>query len=135
MQPRLVFTANYIYAFAFGAAFILFPAWSSSLIGFQVAGDAPLIARVLGIFVLATGLLTFFARHAAESAAREAIIRTLFILYSLLIVYKIALHTVFGIPFNPVFGVIYVLHLAFVLAYGQILLSARRAAVSGALAG
>jgi hypothetical protein len=134
MTLKQVFTVNYIYAFLFGAGFIMLPTFCSELVGFEVAGDAPLIGRVLGIFVLSTGLLTFFARNSAESEARDAIVLTLLTLYGLLILYKVALHTVFGIPPNAVLGMIYVLHIGFVGAYGYFLVKGRRRArpVAGA---
>ena len=121
MQLRHVFTANCVYAFFFGAGFTFFPTTFSSLVGFDAPGDASLIARVLGIFVLGTGLITLFARASAESEARRAIILSLFILYVSLIVYKVLLHVVFGIPFNLVFGIIYIIHAGLVMGYGYFL--------------
>jgi hypothetical protein len=121
MQLRHVFTLNYVYAFIFGVGFVFLPATFASLVGFDTPGDAALIARVLGIFVVATGLLTLFSRNAPESEARRAIVLTLFILYVLLILYKVLLHLVFGIGFNIVFGVIYLIHIGLVAAYGYFL--------------
>jgi hypothetical protein len=123
MGVRHVFILNCIYAFIFGVGFVLLPAVFCSLVGFDTPGDAVLIARVLGIFVMGTGLLTFFARNAPESEARRAIILTLFLLYILLIVYKVLLHFVFGIGFNFIFGIIYVIHFGLVAAYGSFLFS------------
>jgi predicted Na+-dependent transporter len=121
MQLRHIFTANCVYAFLFGAGFTFFPGTFSSLVGFDTPGDASLIARVLGLFVIGTGLVTWFARNSSESEARRAIVLSLFILYIALIVYKVLLHTVFGISFNFVFGIIYIIHLGLVIGYGYFL--------------
>jgi Na+/phosphate symporter len=128
MQLRHIFTANCIYAFFFGIGFTFLPTAFSSLVGFETPGDAALIARVLGIFVLGTALITLLARCSAESEARRAIVLSLFILYISLIVYKVLLHSVFGIPFNLVFGIIYVIHAGLVVGYGYFLFGAPREA-------
>jgi len=125
MELKPIFTLNYVYAFLFGAGFILLPTLCASLVGFDVSGDAPLIARVLGIFVFASGLLTFFARNSADSEARRAIVLTLFSLYALLFLYKVLLNLVFGIPINLVFGIIYLLHIGLVTSYGMVLFGHR----------
>ena len=121
MQLRHIFTANCVYAFFFGAGFTFFPTTFSSLVGFDTPGDASLIARVLGIFVIGTGLITLFARDSSESDARRAIVLSLFILYISLILYKVLLHTLFGISFNVVFGIIYIIHVGLVMGYGYFL--------------
>ena len=58
MTLKTVFTVNYIYSLLFGLGFMFFPASCCSLVGFTLAGDASLIARCIGIFVVCTGILT-----------------------------------------------------------------------------
>jgi hypothetical protein len=52
MNLKMVFTVNYIYAVFFGAGFMFLPEFCCSLIGFELAADASMIARCMGIFVL-----------------------------------------------------------------------------------
>ncbi|MFO7695404.1 MAG: hypothetical protein R6V57_20150 [Vicinamibacterales bacterium] len=118
MRIKTVFTVNSVYAFLFGAGFILFPNLCSSLIGFESGGDSFLIARALGIFVLFKALLTLLVRNAEESDARRAVVLSLMTLYTLLILYKLALNLVYGIPFTVMLALIYVLHVGFVTGYG-----------------
>jgi len=118
MSLKTIFTINYIYALLFGAGFIFFPTLCSSLIGFDVAGDSYLIARCMGIFVICTGILTFFARNTAKSPARGAIVISMFTLFILLFLYKLLLNLVYGIPFNFMLAVIYLLHIGFIISYG-----------------
>ncbi|MCK4824607.1 hypothetical protein KA005_53135, partial [bacterium] len=118
MKLKTIFTVNYIYAFLFGAGFIFFPTLCSSLVGFNVAGDSFLIARCMGIFVICTGVLTFFARDTARSPARRAIVISLFTLYILLFLYKVLLNLVYGMSFNLMFALIYILHIGFIVTYG-----------------
>jgi hypothetical protein len=118
MQLKTIFTVNYIYSILFGVGFIFFPSLCSSLIGFDVAGDAFLIARCMGIFVFCTGILTFLARNTARSPARRAIVISLFTLFTLLFLYKLLLNLLYGMPFNLMFALIYVLHIWFIVTYG-----------------
>jgi hypothetical protein len=118
MQLKTIFTVNYIYALLFGAGFVFLPTLCSSLVGFEVAGDAPLIARCMGIFVICTGVLTFLARDAEKSAARRAIVVSMFVLFILLAVFKVLMNLVWGIPLGPMLVLIYVLHALFIVAYG-----------------
>lgn len=121
MRLKTVFTVNYIYSYLFGAGFIFFPTLCSSLVGFNVAGDSYLIARCMGIFVICTGVLSFFARDSERSVARRAIVLCLFTLFVMLFLYKIALNLLYGIPFNFMLALIYVLHLGFIVSYGYFL--------------
>jgi hypothetical protein len=121
MQLKTIFTVNYIIAFLFGAGFIFFPTLCSSIMGFDVAGDSFLIARGMGVFVIGTGFLTFFARNASNSEARRAIILSLFTLYILLILYKLSLNFFYGISFNLMFASIYVIHTGLIISYGYFL--------------
>ena len=126
MQLKTIFTVNYIVAFLFGAGFTFFPTLCSSLMGFNVAGDSSLIARGMGVFVIGTGVLTFFAKDAPRSMARRAIVLCLFTLYILLVLYKVSLNLLHGISFNLMFASIYVIHIGFIVAYGHFLFGGPR---------
>jgi hypothetical protein len=89
--------------------------------GFNVAGDSSLIARGMGVFVIGTGVLTFFARDASNSEDRRAIVLSLFTLYILLVLYKVSLNLLFGISFNFMFALIYVIHIGLIVGYGYFL--------------
>jgi hypothetical protein len=121
MKLKTILTANCIIAFLFGAGFTFLPTLCSSLMGFKVAGDSSLIARGMGVFVIGTGVLTFFARDASKSEARRAIVLSLFTLYILLILYKVSLNLLFGISFNLMFASIYVIHVVLIVGYGYFL--------------
>jgi NADH:ubiquinone oxidoreductase subunit 6 (subunit J) len=118
MTLKAIFTVNSVYAFLFGVGFMFFPALCCSLIGFTLAGDAALIARCMGIFVLCTGVLTFFARNAEKSAARRAILISLLALYVLLIAFKLLLNMLWGFPLNIMFALLYVFHIGLIAGYG-----------------
>jgi hypothetical protein len=119
MNLKVVFTVNYIYAFLFGAGFMFLPEFCCSLIGFELAADASLIARCMGIFVFCTGLLTtFFCKDAEESKARRAILVSLFILYVLLVLFKMLLNTVWGFPLGGMFIGLYLFHFGLIASYG-----------------
>lgn len=126
MTLKTIFTVNAVYAFLFGGGFMFFPALCCSLVGFTLAGDAALIARCMGIFVLCTGILTFFARSAGESAARRAIVISLLALYMLLIVFKVLLNVLWGFSLNVMFALLYLFHAGLIAAYGLQLLRGAR---------
>lgn len=118
MSLKMVFTVNSIYAFLFGAGFMLLPEFCCSLIGFELAADASLIARCMGIFVLCTGFLTFFCRESEDSVARRAILLSLLILYILLVLFKVLLNTVWGFSLGGMFIGLYLFHFGLITAYG-----------------
>ena len=126
MKLKTIFTVNYIIAFLFGAGFTLLPTLCSSMMGFSVAGDSVLIARGMGVFVIGTGVLAFLARDVSESEARRAIVLSLFVLYILLILYKVSLNLLHGISFNFMFASIYVIHIGLSVAYGYFLFGGRK---------
>lgn len=126
MKLKTIFTMNCVIAVVFGAGFVLLPALCSSLMGFNVTGDSPLLARGMGVFVLGTGVLTFFTRNASKSEARRAIVLSLFTLYILLILYKVSLNLLDGISFNLMFASIYIIHTGLIVAYGYFLFGAPR---------
>jgi hypothetical protein len=126
MKLKTVFTVNYILAFCFGTGFIFFPTFFLSLIGINVAGDAPLVARGLGVFVFGTSILTFFTRDAPKSEARRAIVLSLFGVQILAFIYNLSWVLLFGIPFNLMIALLLVIHAGLAAAYGFFLFGAPR---------
>ena len=118
MTLKTIFTVNYIYSLLFGLGFMFFPALCCSLVGFTLAGDASLIARCMGIFVVCTGVLTFSARNSEGSVARRAIVLSLLSLYVLLIAFKVLLNVLWGFPLNLMFAILYAFHVALITGYG-----------------
>jgi hypothetical protein len=121
MKFKTIFTINCIIGFLFGAGFVFMPTLCLNLMGYNIAGDAILIAQGMGVFVFGTGVLTFLVRNAPKSEARRAIAFSMIILYILLISYKLSLNLFFGIPFNLMFAAIYVIHIALISSYGYAL--------------
>ena len=119
MKLKTILTVNCIYALLFGVGFMFFPALCCSLVGFNLAGDTSLIARCVGIFVISTGVLTFFARNAERGVARRAILLCLLVLYVLLFVFKVLLNILWGFSVNLMFAGLYVFHLGLIIAYGN----------------
>lgn len=119
MKLKTILTVNYIYALLFGVGFMFFPAFCCSLVGFNLAGDAPLIARCVGIFVFSTGVLTFFDRNTERGVARRAILLCLLVLFILLFAFKVLLNILWGFSVNLMFAVLYIFHLGLIVAYGN----------------
>lgn len=121
MKLKTIFTINYIIGFLFGLGFVFFPTLCCTLMGFNIDGDSILIARGMGVFVIGTGFLAFFAKDTPKSDGRRAIILSLFALYIILILYKASLNILNGISFNFMFASIYVIHVGLISAYGYFL--------------
>ena len=126
MKLKTIFTVNYILAFFFGAGFIFFPTLLLSLIGINIAGDAPLLARGLGVFVFGTSVLTFFARDSSKSEARRAVVLSLFAVQILAFLYNLSWLLLFGIQFNLMIALLLVIHAGLVVAYGYFLFGGPR---------
>jgi hypothetical protein len=121
MKLKTVFSVHYVLAFLFGAGFIFLPKLFMPLLGWSVAGDAPLVTQGLGVFIIGTGILAFFAKDAPKSEARRAIVLSLFAIQALLILWKISWLLLFGIPFTFLQGFLYIVHGGLASAYGYFL--------------
>ena len=126
MKLKTVFTINYIIAFCFGVGFIFLPKFFMPLLGWSVAGDAPLVTRGVGIFIIGIGVLTYFTRDALKSEARRAIVLSLFAVYVLLTLYKVSWLLLFGIPFTLMQVLLYAIHVGLAAAYGYFLFGTPR---------
>ena len=126
MKLKTVFTISYIAAFLFGIGFIILPALSLSLMGLNSSGQAPLLARGWGAFILGVFFLTFFSRDLSASKGRKAVTLSLFALYILLDLYKLSLNLYNRIPFNWMFALLYILHTGLFILYGYFLFGTPR---------
>jgi len=70
---------NAIVAAVFGIAFVVAPGQATSLYGVAESAQLEYTAQLFGAALLAFGVLTWFARNAADSDARRAILRALFV--------------------------------------------------------
>ena len=126
MKLKTIFSVHYVLAFLFGAGFIFLPKLFMPLLGWSVAGDAPLVTQGLGVFIIGTGILACFAKDAPKSEARRAIVLSLFAVQALLILWKISWLLLFGIPFTFLQGFLYVVHGGLASAYGYFLFGGPR---------
>ncbi len=79
MNLRTLMVINTVIAGLFGIAFALIPWQVLSLYGIQPNPAINFIGELFGAALLAFAVLTWTARNAAESDARTAIVRALFI--------------------------------------------------------
>lgn len=79
MTLRNLFIVNAVIALIFGAAAVLAPALLMSFYGITLSPPGILVARLLGATFLGICVLTWFARDAADSEARQAIVLALFV--------------------------------------------------------
>ncbi len=79
MKLSILFTINAIVAFVFGLTFVLVPETSISLYDITLSPGGVIITRLLGAAFLGYSVLTWSARNAGESEARQAIVLTLVI--------------------------------------------------------
>jgi hypothetical protein len=94
----VVFVANSVIAVGYAAAFFAAARPLLAVYGIDPNTEAVYMARWFGVGLLATGLITWFARDATQSAAGRAIGRALALSYSVGIV--LALWGTLAGPFN-----------------------------------
>lgn len=83
MKLSILFTINTIVAGVFGLAFVLVAATLMSLYGVTLSPGGLLVARLFGAALLGYAVLTWFAKNAKDSEARQAIVLALFIGYAM----------------------------------------------------
>ncbi len=79
MSLRILMVINTVIAGLFGIAFVLIPWQVLSLYGVQPNPAINYIGELFGAALIAFSVLTWTARNAADSDARTAIVRALFI--------------------------------------------------------
>ncbi len=113
---KLLMIINAIFALLFGLGFLLAP--ESLLSAYGATTDAELLqmARFFGSAMLGYGLLTWLARNAQESEARQAIILSLILTFA--VGFVVALQGQLSGVVNTLGWFTVVLYLFFVLGYG-----------------
>jgi hypothetical protein len=74
MKLSTLFTVNTIVAGIFGLTFMLMPETSLSLYGITLSPGGVVVARLFGAALFGYAVLSWFARNAGESEARQAIL-------------------------------------------------------------
>jgi hypothetical protein len=123
-EPKLFFWITAIAATGFGLAFILGPKFMYELLGFTSDADGNLMVRFFGFTVLGVGILTFWARNSELSKTREAIILTLVVDYTLMVITHLLVMFIRGPPLltNVWLWIVVVLHISMVGIYGFFLI-------------
>jgi hypothetical protein len=119
MSFKALMIIKAIVCLAFGIAFLVAPVKLLSIFGVTLGAGATFPAREYGAALFGNLALTWFAREAAESVARLAIIRALFVYDALgVVVTGIALYT--GV-LNQLGWVVVAVYLFFTLGFGYYL--------------
>jgi len=79
MKLGTLFTINAVVTVVFGLAFVLVAGTLLSLYGITLSPGGLIVARLFGAALLGYAVLTWFARNAEESEARQAVVLALFI--------------------------------------------------------
>ncbi len=79
MNLRTLMIVNTVIAAVFGIGFVLIPWQVLSLYGIQPNPAINFIGELFGAALLAFAVLTWTARNASDSGARQAIVRALFV--------------------------------------------------------
>ena len=79
MNLKNLFMLNAVVALVFGLAFVLMPAQTGGLYALDFTDGGLLIARLFGAALVSFAVLTWLAKDAKPSGARDAIVLALFI--------------------------------------------------------
>jgi hypothetical protein len=74
MKLKILLITNAIIAALYGIVILLIPAQLGSLYGFTSTPELNFVARLLGVYLLATGILSWLIRNAPVSQGRTAIL-------------------------------------------------------------
>ena len=116
MKLQTLMIIKAVVCLVLGALLLFAPSFGFSLFGASITGDGTFPAQEYGAAMLGTMLLTWFARNAAESQARRAIILDLFIYDAIGVV--ITLIALFSGKFNLLGWGILAIYLFFAVGYG-----------------
>jgi hypothetical protein len=116
MKLQTLMVIKAVVCLVLGVLLLVAPAFGFSLFGASITGDGTFPAQEYGAAMLGTMLLTWFARNAAESQARRAIILDLFFYDALGVV--ITIIALFAGRFNLLGWGILVIYLFFTLGFG-----------------
>jgi len=116
MSLKTLMIIKAVVCLALGLLLLVAPEFGFSLFGASVTNDGTFPAREYGAALIGTLLLTWFARDAAESQARRAIILDLFIYDAIGVV--ITLIALLSGMFNFLGWGILIIYLFFAVGYG-----------------
>jgi hypothetical protein len=116
MNLKTLMIIKAVICITFGCLLLLVPGFTYSLFGATLNDAGVFAAREYGAALIGTLFLTWYARNAAESQARRAIILDLFIYDAIGVV--IALIALFTGLFNPLGWGLLVIYLFFAVGYG-----------------
>lgn len=109
-----------IVCLVFGILLVLVPAILLSLYGITLGPGGIFMARLYGASLVGNLMLSWFARNAADSEARQAIVLDLFVYDA--IGFVVALLTQLSGLMNPLGWSIVVIYLFFTLGFGYFLI-------------
>ncbi len=116
MKLSTLFTINAIVSVLFGISFVLAPEFALSFFGVSLSPAGILIARLFGTALLGFAVLTWFARNAGDSEARQAIVMGIFV--SEAAAFIVALLGQLGGVLNALGWSAVAIHLLLALGYG-----------------
>ena len=74
MKLKILLIINAVIAALYGIVLLLFPAWLGSLYGFTATPALIFVARLLGVYLLASGILSWMVRDAPVSRTLAAVL-------------------------------------------------------------
>lgn len=80
MKINIFLVINAIIAAVFGIIFALLPAQAGPLYGFTATAPLNFVARLFGVTLVGTALLSWLVRNATDSDARRAILTSFLVL-------------------------------------------------------
>jgi hypothetical protein len=116
MNLKTLMIIKAVICITFGCLLLLVPGFTYSLFGATLNDAGVFAAREYGAALIGTLCLTWYARNAAESQSRRAIILDLFIYDAIGVV--ITLIALFSGLFNPLGWGLLVIYLFFAAGYG-----------------
>jgi hypothetical protein len=79
MKLKVLFIITAIVAIVFGVVFVIIPAQLYSLYGIESGAGLDYMGQLFGAALIGFGLIAWFARKAADSDARKAVVLSFFI--------------------------------------------------------
>ena len=126
MKFKTLMIIKAIVCLGFGPLLLLVPAWLLNIMGSSYGSGAALTAREYGAALIGNLLLTWLARNAEVSVARNAIIWNLFVYDAIAFVVTLKIQISGGL--NMLGWGIVVVYLFFALGFGYLLLPKARTA-------
>jgi hypothetical protein len=126
MKFKTVMVIKAIVCLGFGPLLLFVPGWLLNLLGTTFGPGSALTAREYGAALIGNLLLTWLARNAEESVARNAIIWNLFVYDAIALVVTLVIVISGGLNFLG-WGIV-VVYLFFTIFFGLLLLPIKKTA-------